>query len=129
MSANKVTSRLIRLLCLLPTISFADVNSYQNNQAQAIQSAKSRFDMNKIQEQQEQINQDNALAARIYDVTGIPSWRSLSFIRSSRTTQGVNAQVLIDQLDAYLLHNNHNRLTTNQKSKIIQFTQSIYLIH
>lgn len=125
MSANKVTSKLIRLLCLLPTISFADVNGYQNNQAQAIQSAKYRFDMNKIQEQQEQINQDNALAARIYDVTGIPSWRSLSFIRNSRTSQGVNAQVLIDQLDAYLLHNNHNRLSINQKSKITQLVQPL----
>lgn len=121
---SKVISKLIKLVWLLPAISCADVNSYQNNQAQAIQNATARFDMNKIQEQQEQINQDNALAARIYDVTGIPSWRSLSFIRNSRTPNGVNEQLLVEQLNSYLLQNNHQKLTEYQNNQIIQFIQS-----
>lgn len=121
---SKVISKLINLVWLLPAISLADITSYQNNQAQALQNATAHFDMNKIQEQQEQINQDNALSARIYDVTGIPSWRSLSFIRNSRTPNGVNSQALIDQLNAYLLQNNHQKLTEYHKNQIIQFTQS-----
>lgn len=118
---RKATLKLTSVLLALPLIAFADVNTYQNNQAQALQNAAARFDMNKIQEQQQQINQDNALAARIYDVTGIPSWRSLAFIRNSRTDQGVNEQLLINELDNYLIQNNHNKTTKLQKHIIERY--------
>lgn len=97
-----------------------------NNQNDAIQSAIKRIDLNKIKEQQDQINKDNTLAARIYEATSIPSWRNLAFIRNSRVSGKISKQILLTQTNTFLVSNGHNELTIHQKQLIEASVDKIY---
>lgn len=86
---------------------------------QALINARSKVDFNKVKEQQEQQNKDNQLAIKISEITGIPSWRNIVFIRQSRNSNKIDSKLLINLLNQYLTQNTHNELTIKQKNKII----------
>lgn len=123
MCEKKGISKLIKenfLLFLLVynvSCNADDISIYQQSIAQqALANATSKIDLNKIQQQQVQQNKDNALSARIYEITAIPTWRNLIFIRQSRVGNSVNPELLIKQINDYLIQYNHPQLTTHQQS-------------
>lgn len=123
MCEKKGISKLIKenfLLFLLVynvSCNADDISIYQQSIAQqALANATSKIDLNKIQQQQVQQNKDNALSARIYEITTIPTWRNLIFIRQSRVGNSVNPELLIKQINDYLIQYNHPQLTTHQQS-------------
>lgn len=131
MYVRSVTLKLISLVVIILTQSimvYADdfnlVNP--NNQNDAIQNAMKRIDINKIKEQQDQINKDNVLAARIYDATSIPSWRNLAFIRNSRVSGKISKQLLITQINTFLVSNGHNELNNHQRQLIEAAVDKVY---
>lgn len=85
---------------------------------QALINARSKVDFNKVKEQQEQQNKDNQLAIKISEITGIPSWRNIVFIRQSRNGNKIDFNLLINLLNHYLIQNQHNELTNKQISEI-----------
>jgi hypothetical protein len=87
---------------------------------QALINARSKVDFNKVKEQQKQQNKDNQLAIKISEITGIPSWRNIVFIRQSRNGNEIDANLLIVSLDQYLIQNNHSELNSTQKKSIIK---------
>lgn len=104
---------------MIALISYADPTIDQQEQInQALINARSRIDFNKVKEQQEQQNKDNQLAIKISEITGIPSWRNIVFIRQARSGNKINSHVLINSLDQYLLQNNHLQLDNTQKKSI-----------
>lgn len=78
---------------------------------QALINARSKVDFNKVKEQQEQQNKDNQLAIKISEITGIPSWRNIVFIRQSRNGNKIDSSLLINLLNQYLTQNQHKELT------------------
>lgn len=97
-----------------------DISVNQQSIAQqALANATSKIDLNKIQQQQAQQNKDNALSAKIYEITTIPTWRNLIFIRQSRVGNSVNPELLIKQINDYLTQYNHPQLSTHQQSLLI----------
>lgn len=109
-------------------MAYADDSSLvnPNNQNEAIQNAMKRIDINKIKEQQDQINKDNVLAARIYDATSIPSWRNLAFIRNSKVSGKISKQLLLTQINTFLISNGHNDMNNHQKQLIEAAIDKIY---
>lgn len=103
---------------------YADSISY--NQDQMIQSAMKKIDLNKIQEQQRQVNQDNQLSAKIYQITSIPSWRSHVFISKARINNKLDSNILIEQINKYLSSNNHQILLDTQINELIYTMNKIY---
>lgn len=96
-----------------------DINVNQQSIAQqALANATSKIDLNKIQQQQAQQNKDITLSAKIYEITTIPTWRNLIFIRQSRIAGIVNPDVLIKQIDDYLINYSHPELSISQKAKL-----------
>lgn len=85
---------------------------------QALINARSRIDFNKVKEQQEQQNKDNQLAIKISEITGIPSWRNIVFIRQARNGNKIDPDMLIKLLNQYLVQNQHNELTHKQNLNI-----------
>lgn len=123
MCEKKGISKLIKGSFLLVLLSYSiscnadDISIKQQSIAQqALANATSKIDLNKIQQQQAQQNKDNALSARIYEITTIPTWRNLIFIRQSRAGNSVNPELLIKQINDYLIQYNHPELTTHQQS-------------
>lgn len=123
MCEKKGISKLIKGSFLLVLLSYSiscnadDISIKQQSIAQqALANATSKIDLNKIQQQQAQQNKDNALSARIYEITTIPTWRNLIFIRQSRVGNSVNPELLIKQINDYLIQYNHPQLTTHQQS-------------
>lgn len=115
-----MNKRLLILLNLIASISYADPTIDQQEQInQALINARSKIDFNKVKEQQEQQNKDNQLAIRISEITGIPPWRNIVFIRQSRNNNKIDADSLIVLLDQYLIQNNHSQLDRSQKKSII----------
>lgn len=129
MSEKNVISKLIKFSSILvSSLCFGDsifING-QYNQEQAIAKARNKINIDKIHEQQKQINQDNAMSARIYTITEIPSWRSLSFIRDSRVNGSVNVDTLINVVNQYLSQNKHPELSLSQQSKLKKECSKIY---
>lgn len=131
MYVRSVTLKLISLVVIIlnqPTVAYADDSSLvnPNNQNEAIQNAMKRIDINKIKEQQDQINKDNVLAARIYDATSIPSWRNLAFIRNSRVSGKISKQPLLTQINTFLVSNGHNELNNYQRQLIEAAIDKVY---
>ena len=123
MYEKKGISKLIKGSFLLVLLSYSiscnadDISIKQQSIAQqALANATSKIDLNKIQQQQAQQNKDNVLSARIYEITTIPTWRNLIFIRQSRVGNSVNPELLIKQINDYLIQYNHPQLTTHQQS-------------
>ena len=123
MYEKKGISKLIKgsflLVLLVYNISCNadDISINQQSIAQqALANVTSKIDLNKIQQQQAQQNRDNALSARIYEITTIPTWRNLIFIRQSRAGNSVNPELLIKQINDYLIQYNHPQLTSHQQS-------------
>lgn len=125
---KKVITKLISIVSIFVSVSCnADVlSNSQSYQDQAIANATKHIDINKIRIQQQQINQDNSMAAKLYSITNIPSWRSLSFIRASRVNNIVQYDLLINSINDYLTQNKHPQLTLEQKRLILQSQQQIY---
>jgi uncharacterized membrane protein len=122
---KKVTLKLISLLLLVIYYGYC-TEIINNNQEQAIANATKHIDINKIRLQQQQINQDNAMAAKLYSITSIPSWRSLAFIRASRVNNVVQYELLVNSINEYLAYNKHPQLSSEQKRLIQQSQQQIY---
>lgn len=123
MYEKKGISKLIKgsflLVLLVYNISCNadDISINQQSIAQqALANVTSKIDLNKIQQQQAQQNRDNALSARIYEITTIPTWRNLIFIRQSRAGNSVNPELLIKQINDFLIQYNHPQLTSHQQS-------------
>ncbi len=115
-----MNKRLLILLTLIASTSYADPIMDQQEQInQALINARSKIDFNKVKEQQGQQNKDNQLAIKISEITGIPSWRNIVFIRDARDNNQINQGVLVQLLDEYLLQNRHPRLNDTQKKLII----------
>ena len=125
---KKVITKLISLTLIFVRFNcYGDVlSNSQSYQDQAIANAAKHIDINKIRIQQQQINQDNAMAAKLYSITNIPSWRSLSFIRVSRVNNIVQYNLLINSINNYLTQNKHPQLSFEQKRLIQQSQQQIY---
>lgn len=125
---KKVTLKLISMLLAIIHCGYCAeiINNNQNSQEQAIANATKHIDINKIRLQQQQINQDNAMAAKLYSITSIPSWRSLVFIRASRVNNVVRYELLVNSINDYLAQNKHPQLSLEQKRLIQQFQQQIY---
>lgn len=131
MCVKNATLKLISLGVIILTqsaMAYADDSSLvnPNNQNEAIQNAMKRIDINKIKEQQDQINKDNVLAARIYDATSIPSWRNLAFIRNSKVSGKISKQLLLTQINTFLISNGHNDMNNHQKQLIEAAIDKIY---
>ncbi|HRG61645.1 MAG TPA: hypothetical protein PLP75_01360 [Burkholderiales bacterium] len=110
-------SFLLVLLSYSISCNADDISIKQQSIAQqALANATSKIDLNKIQQQQAQQNKDNVLSARIYEITTIPTWRNLIFIRQSRVGNSVNPELLIKQINDYLIQYNHPQLTSHQQS-------------
>ena len=123
MYEKKGISKLIKgsFLLLLQVYKIScnadDISINQQSIAQqALANVTSKIDLNKIQQQQAQQNRDNALSARIYEITTIPTWRNLIFIRQSRAGNSVNPELLIKQINDFLIQYNHPQLTSHQQS-------------
>ena len=123
MYEKKGISKLIKGSFLLVLLSYSiscnadDISINQQSIAQqALANVTSKIDLNKIQQQQAQQNRDNALSARIYEITTIPTWRNLIFIRQSRAGNSVNPELLIKQINDFLIQYNHPQLTSHQQS-------------
>lgn len=107
-------------ISLAASISNADPTMDQQEQInQALANARGRIDFNKIREQQALQNKDNQLAIKISEITGIPSWRNIVFIRQSRNNSKIDVNSLIVLLDQYLIQNNHSQLDSSQKKSIV----------
>lgn len=128
MFGKKVTLKLISMLLAVAHCGYCAeiINNNQSSQEQAIANATKHIDINKIRLQQQQINQDNAMAAKLYSITRIPSWRSLAFIRASRVNNVVRNELLVNSINDYLAQNKHPQLSLEQKRLIQQFQQQIY---
>lgn len=114
-----MNKRLLILLNLIASISYADPIMDQQEQInQALINARSRIDFNKVKEQQEQQNKDNQLAIRISEITGIPSWRNIVFIRQARNGNKVDSTKLVNLINQYLIQNKHIPLNKVQFTEI-----------
>lgn len=131
MCVKNATLKLINIVVInlaQLTMVYANDSSLvnPNNQNEAIQNAMKRIDINKIKEQQDQINKDNVLAAKIYDATSIPSWRNLAFIRNSKVSGKISKQLLLTQINTFLVSNSHNELNNHQKQLIEADVDKVY---
>lgn len=126
MCVRKDISKFSSVILLLMFSYCCNADSISYNQDQAINSAMKRIDLNKINEQQQQTNKDNALAAKIYETTSIPSWRSLIFIHNAKNNGNVNSDTLITYINQFLQNNNHDKLNSNQQIYIHKSVNTIY---
>lgn len=129
MLEKNVISKLIKFVSVFfSSLCFGDsilING-QYNQEQAIEKARNKVNIVKIREQQKQLNQDNAMSAKIYSITSIPSWRSLAFIRDSRVNGNINVDMMIKVINLYLSQNHHTELTSHQQSELSKESSKIY---
>ena len=110
------------------TASFVNADPTIDQQGQinqALINARSKIDFNKVKEQQDQQNKDNQLAIKISEITGIPSWRNIVFIRQSRNGNKIDSSLLINLLNQYLQQYEHHQLNEPQKKSIIAYTYAL----
>ncbi|AUR52047.1 hypothetical protein [Aquella oligotrophica] len=122
-----MNKRLLILLNLITSLSYTDPTMDQQEQInQALINARSRIDFNKVKEQQEQQNRDNQLAIRISEITEIPSWRNIVFIRQARNVGRIDAIKLINVINQFLIQNEHPKLNQTQLKQISSDLQSYH---
>lgn len=92
----------------------------QNSYDQAVQNAKQRINLDKIRQNQAETNRDNALAAKLYNITGIPSWKNMEFIYSAKVNNQINPVLLVQSINNYLIDYRHPQLSNSQIKSINQ---------
>ena len=102
---------LISLLLCINSFCYADLAWYQQQQEDVVAASQNKYTPEMVENQRQQKLKANIAAARIYEITGIPTWRNYQFLNQSKTNEE-----LVKNINVYLSTNYQRSLSAGQEA-------------